>query len=148
MREILFRGKSFDNKWRYGSLLVDTYYEANLKDLNRPKEIKVCQIRYQDGWSSKPKQIEVNCNTIGQYTGLKDKNGNEIFEGDIIIYTNNQNGVYEIGKKMKGFIVFDEYNQCYISRNNFQKDMNWQYAENFEVIGNIYDKPELLGEEV
>lgn len=81
-----------------------------------------------------------------QFTGLYDKNGKEIYEGDIIKYTNNQKGVYEIGKKMKGFIVFNEYNQCYLSKNNFQKDMNWQYAENIKVIGNIYENPELIGE--
>lgn len=156
MREIEFRGKGFYNKWHYGSLLVDTYYEADLKDLKQPKEIKVCQIRYKDGWANQPMQVEVDCNTICEYTGLKDRNGNEIFEGDIVKLTEpklkiewnavvefgNPNGVYDWGyqlKPMTNNAIKYNYNLdilCWVG----MEDVN-VYCE---VIGNVFDNPELV----
>lgn len=136
-REILFRGKRVDNgKWVEGELLHDMKNRPWIY-WTTPKELTVFF----------SKNAIVNPETIGQYTGKTDKNGNKIFEGSIIKYTNNQKGVYEIGKKMKGFVCFDENIGCYISKNNFQKHADFWFASDIEVIGNIHDNPELLEDE-
>ena len=48
---------------------------------------------------------------------------------------------------MKGFVCFDENIGCYISKNNFQKHADFWFASDIEVVGNIYDNPELLEDE-
>lgn len=146
MREIEFRAKAINRDpkqkyrtnykngdWVYG-LITDLPFKTSYGTLP-------AHMTNKNGVSG----IDVDFETLGQYTGLNAKNGKKIFEGDIIKYTNNQRGVYEIGKKLRGCILFDEDNQCYISKNNFQKDMDWQYAEDIKIIGNIYDNLELLG---
>lgn len=142
MREIEFRGKDFYNKWHYGSLLVDTYYEADLKDLKQPKEIKVCQIRYKDGWSNKPKQVEVDCNTICEYSGLKDKNGNEIFEGDFVKGTissawNKEEIICEVRFEDDGYY-------CVETRQGYEYKHKLRFSKKLEVVGNVFDNPNLI----
>ena len=82
--------------------------------------------------------VEVIADTVGQYTGLTDRNGNKIFEGDIVnILTENEEIgiiVYEDG----GFIVrADKFSVDFINNIN---------GTDVEVIGNKYDNPELLGD--
>lgn len=122
-REILFRAK-FGNDWKYGYLSV----EPKGLVIKEPYELNQSNI-----WHIDPE-------TVGQYTGLNDKNGNKIFEGDIV--KDEQSG-YEYVIKW-----FPEY-ACFALAN---KNGHMEYdVDEFEilvndliVIGNIHDNPELL----
>lgn len=118
MREIKFRGKRFDNgQWAYGNLIIDdsgnceiVYYENNVRFR--------CDVRGE---------------TIGQYTGLYDRNGREIYEGDILMC--------ESGTDIFVEVIYDAPEFCYKDNDFGYKFLN--HIENFKVVGNIHDnKPE------
>ena len=135
MREILFRGKRVDNgDWTYGYLFV-------------------CWDRCYILWGmsgDNPIKEEVYPETVGEYTGLTDKNGKEICEGDIVklydtwgvwravVEFGNPNGNYSWGWQLKpiGKVDINTDILCWIEMED---------AGAFcEVIGTIYDNPELL----
>lgn len=133
MRTIKFRGKKTTNDvWVYGSFVCSNDLDA--------------AIYYQKGNGSVKSMdwVYVKPETIGQYTGLLDKNGKEIYEGDIITCINKSDSVYEIGRQMIGFVAYEE-NGCYwFCKNNFQHYNDWAFADDIEVIGNIYDNKDLI----
>ena len=118
MREILFRGKRIDNdEWVIGSLAAE-YYKKHGVMMIAPSEDVI---------------FKVDPDTIGQYTGLTDKNGEKIFEGDIIFDPEmKENHIVEFDEG--GFCAGDMFLQAYISFDEFDS----------EVIGNIHDNSELL----
>jgi hypothetical protein len=124
MREILFRGKDFsgviNHNWCFGSL--DT--TENDRTI----------IIYFDRFGNKCR-IFVDPSTIGEYTGLKDKNGKKVFEGDIL--------KAEIWWEQGGCYPHTE--TCFIEATF--PNMYKNHFEKFEVVGNIYDNPELLRSE-
>ena len=73
--------------------------------------------------------------TLMQYTGLKDKNGKEIFDGDIVDINGCKNRVVEWDEDWCGFYLSRELNP-----------VGYFLSEEYEIIGNIYENPELLGD--
>lgn len=126
-REIKFRGQRYDDKnWIYGSLLED-----NVIITKGATCVDEDYIGFDDEWSS------VLHETVGQYTGLKDKSGKEIYEGDII-YINEVKAEIKWNKKTASFYAFDKENDV--------KTEHLGSAHLVIIIGNIYDNPELLQE--
>lgn len=123
MREILFRGKiSGTNKWIEGYLFVSQEGGHYIVDTNN------------DGDNSIPvRLILVSPETVGQYTGLKDKNGKKIFEGDIVKEYNSLGEYNGIGNV--------QWDELFLA---WHVDKYGGYINNYEVIGNIHSNPELL----
>lgn len=130
-REILFRGKRVDNgEWIEGFFAKSGDKTFILID----NDIAVGYVAMK----------EVIAETVGQFTGLTDKNGTKIFEGDIIKEKDCvHNGEIQI--------VGDVWQVCFkdgvfFAHNKMEaKFVYW--LKNFEVIGNIYDNPELMDKE-
>lgn len=137
MREILFRGKRKDNgEWVEGSLIIAKNFCCILQD-----EEKVHPLDYPylgnesgciDGYAT-----PVVPETVGQYTGLTDKNGKKIFEGDIVYYYMSPYHVRFIVEFFDGAFVIK-------SKGNHIRSPLYHFCPLVEVIGNIYDNPELL----
>lgn len=136
MREILFRGKCIDNgEWVEGAFSAWSCYLPFSPEVYKPSIIKYGE-PYSGYW------FDVYPESVGQYTGMIDKNGKKIFEGDIVRHYNIDElpNEFEIGK-----IIFVEDECCFkrTCNNGFSKC----YISSdciYEVIGNIYDNPELM----
>ena len=134
MREILFRGKAFDNGWVEGLLVwVDHNDETALI-----RTIGKDGVGYFD--------FLVDFETVGQYTGLTDKNGKKIFEGDIVEYP-IESGGYK-GENIHEVVFENRHGTAYfgIKMSNIE---TWGFdmevpSKLMKVIGNIHDNPELL----
>lgn len=144
MREIIFRGKDKLGHWLYGGFhLWKTRQPCVCNDELKLEEIKHIIIKNSFADWNMPRTMqpyEVVPETVGQYTGLTDKNGTKIFEGDI---------VQSIELELKGIIVFDEH--CRFMIKDFSTGSTYLISYNndeIQVIGNIHDNPELLESEV
>lgn len=124
MREILFRGKgTIDGEWKYG------YYAGEVcKTPFSPttKQDNIIQLG-SNLW------CEVVPDTVGQFTGLTDKNGTKIFEGDIVEYEGTRYSINYLPHYARFSAVKPNTVFCVFA---YQRG---------EVIGNIYDNPELIG---
>ena len=127
MREILFRGKCTDDgEWIEGGVLQIPGYVA------------ICAYSDYHEWH---KFVGVLPETLGQYTGLTDKNGKKIFEGDII-KCGKDIGAVDYSETFAKFRVV--YNQLSGNWFDFEDDECYPIASECEVIGNIHANPELL----
>lgn len=97
-------------------------------------------------WNSKKNKMEIDVykeyDDLMQYTGLKDNNGKEIYEGDIVKITYGLSKAI-IGFSKGAFIMYNGNSNIYLLYDNFIEN---GIMGNWEVVGNIYEKPELLKE--
>lgn len=119
-REILFRGREYyTDEWVYGYLIED--------------DEGLCIAKYE-----KERDIErrhaIDPNTVGQFTGLLDKEGNKIFEGDIL-------------RTMSGIAVVVWLDAAFALKSPGSEAVDWEHSSVFEqseILGNIHQTPELI----
>lgn len=156
MRQIKFRGQTLKRSPENGTLYEDWVYGDLLHD---KKFSKAYITIHTDDNDILPYAVALE--TVGQLTGLTDKNGVEIYEGDIVEFESHGYGSY----KEKGIVTFEDgcYGISYLrefcrdegrSFHRIGESHEWQdmgasgtVTYTYEVIGNIHDNPELLEEE-
>ena len=138
MREILFRGKRCDNgEWVQGFYVrADHHWHKN----GIHKDWIICGASANGGWFALHNKYAVKAETVGQFTGLTDKNGKKIFEGDIIGYHAQGDIIVNFG-----VVCWDEEDARWAYQLNTMKPGFYMHNPNtVEVIGNIHDNPKLL----
>lgn len=136
-RTIKFRGKRLDNgEWVYGSLLLWSDGDATILQNN-------------DGNNNAVWKREVDPSTVGQYTGLKDKNGKEIYEGDIMFLSDRGSHKEEVIVEhgLYGWTFYNPKTATFYSdgSHTYYAVGNYRFMFGTGVcIGNIHDNPELL----
>lgn len=119
MRQIKFRGKRIDNGvWLYGDLMHDNIGGSYIYPIDTENLYK---------------ENAVIPDTVGQFTGLLDKNGKEIYEGDIV-----DSHIQGLSR-----VVYDYACFC-IENNVYSTELRPMMNNHMSVIGNIHDNPELL----
>lgn len=145
-----------ENEWIFGTILrIPAPLVCFGKSETDKYYIQFPDPRYMPDWNMPYKMVqgEVNPDTIGQYTGLHDKNGKEIYEGDIIEFSYDMFVGNFDTFVAKGVVVFDEgafYVEIFENERTTKDEAYLLYSINLdtiEVIGNEYDNPELLGGE-
>ncbi len=126
MREIKFRGLDTNGVWYYGYInkySFNGYTQVSIRFSVESGSILICQVKEE---------------TVGQYTGLKDRNGNEIYEGDILEYS--------MHSRERGIVVFRDSSFLLTRKNDDYCITDLEDEKRFflEIIGNIYENPELL----
>lgn len=135
MREILFRGKRLDNgEWVEGAFLND-----------RDGSFYICPAASDITYGDNGNRRRIGCwfkvdpSTVGQYTGLTDKNGKRIFEWDVV-------RIIERGMIADGGVVFFENGYpggWLVGDKEFKHKCSLAMRVDVEVFGNVYDNPEL-----
>lgn len=138
MREIKFRiWDRKNNRWFHGSTDKKSR-ELKTDAINLFGEVIVCGEILRDQNTDKIISItELNDLITVQYTGLKDKNGVEIYEGDVL---ETPKGTFKVIYFELSFQIRNQDNTLYVENRSI---ITWLY--DCEVIGNIYENPELLG---
>lgn len=130
MREIEFRGKDHrTGEWRYGWFVGYSEHSGYI---------------YGD-YVDKEEVWHVLTNTVGQYTGLKDKNGKRIFKGDIVeAWSAGVKAIGRVTQRIDGlWLIYPAWQ----NKRFYYFQPNGNGEDSVEIIGNVYDNPELLKEE-
>lgn len=146
MREIKFRA------WDKSENKMVFQHDMNSGLANKEYFFSLCEnnvelLRYDEDYSA-----YIGCNSeLMQYIGLRDKNGKEIYEGDIVKFMDEETTYSDCGIEYDEFIntgkvIFsnDEIMGWDITNRNIDLEEVWHYREYIEVIGNIYENPRLL----
>lgn len=139
MREIKFRVWDKDSKTMYSSEVIDTinFYDGTV----------TCS---SGGYNEIEWDCDIDNSVLMQYTGFKDDDGTEIYEGDILegLFPFTEiDGTDKVGYA-KGKIFFDEAGTWKVKSSGYTDDLcDWMNEENTKVIGNIYETPGMFEEE-
>ena len=127
MREIKFRGKTANGEWAYGSLVYSKNIQPAIYFEVGKGSVKTFDFVY------------VRPETVGQFTGLHDKHGVEIFEGDVLSYEDVAGVKDGIGNVLFGLF----YGAWIVFVDDYEENPLSDVAYSCEVIGKIHDNPEL-----
>ena len=164
MREILFRGKTENGIWVKGGFHKHETRQPHCCEELKPEEIKYLIIIDSLADWNMPKNIqcvEVIPETVGMFTGLTDKNGTKIFDGDIVKFIHkhklrsNDNLIFSLPEpyfepysrnyKIEYINTFVSYGLRFINGSiHFPCKQSTLLTHDCEIVGNIYDNPELL----
>lgn len=152
MREILFRGKRMDNgEWVSSGNIIrfNPENDENLVFIPALNELCRCVHDENDNIEAFEKGMfyKVDSNTVGQFTGLTDKNGKKIFEGDILqacLDPESCVGKVIFDERIAAFEILYNNGLCNIFEDFFVARLKVGERVWYEVIGNIHDNPELL----
>lgn len=143
MREILFRGKCVDtgNWYEGGYIHLHKTTHCPIGDPERFSDNDIHQIVFErmTDWElpNQHYRVDVDPKTVGQFTGLTDKNGKKIFEGDIVEIS------HDAYPGVRGEVFFK--NGSFMLRNVSDVLSLYGFLLWCEAVGNIHDNPELLG---
>lgn len=130
MRNIKFRGMSLSDGWVYGNFI-------------HSKRFHGCSNEFRIHNQQTGLESDIIADTLGEFTGLKDKNGIEIYERDICVITTSFDGELELDDISEiGIVAYKE--ACFVVASGENEFLLFDKDLKFEVIGNIHQKPELL----
>ena len=146
MREIKFR--VWDKELNimlthdsYSDIVISKDYEGVADEIFSLDDFNTSEIgRFYEGLEY---ITEADRLDVMQFTGLHDRNGKEIYEGDIVTYI-DYDGNYEYSYTNKGVVEYDESGAFYYFTNRYEIGMLDMDYSQIEVIGNIHENPELL----
>ena len=148
MHDIKFRGKRIDN----GEWVEGYYYKA--KYCRTDDELcDYITVPHPKEYNEPSSHYIVDSKTVGQYTGLKDKNGTKIFEGDMINPFDDEIDKMVVEFRLGQFLLCLYGERGYMAEYGWEEEGNYgcfeaeplsTYGDDIEVIGNIHDNPELL----
>jgi uncharacterized phage protein (TIGR01671 family) len=131
MREYKFRGYAIHGGWVYGNFI-------------HSKRFHGCSNEFRIHDTFTGMESDVIPESVGHFTGLQDRNGIDIYEGDIIEFKYLK--LY--AEYLTGCLKFDEDNLCYAIYDKYNAEYpvgyNWGLLEVIEVIGNIFENPDIL----